>query len=102
MRQTMTPAEAKLWFELFQNHQPRVRRQRPFGQFIVDFYCATHKIVIEVDGNQHHTPQGLEYDKQCTAYFEQLGLTVVRFTNREVLENFNGVANRIKELLPRE
>jgi very-short-patch-repair endonuclease len=50
MRREMTRAEARLWFGLLRDLMPRVRRQRPFGRFIADFYCAACKVVIEVDG----------------------------------------------------
>ena len=99
MRHEMTQAEAALWFGLLRDFTPRVRRQRPFGPFIVDFYCAAHKVVIEVDGAQHFTPDGLAYDAERTAFLEGLGLRVVRFSNLEVLENMNGVSERLSQIL---
>ena len=99
MRQKMTKAEAKLWFELLRDYAPRVRRQRPFGWYIVDFYCAACKVVIEVDGSQHFTPEGLAYDAVRTAFLEGLGLQVVRLSNTDVLNNFSGVAARVSEIL---
>ena len=99
MRREMTRAETKLWLELLRDFAPRMRRQRPFGRFIVDFYCAAHKVVIEVDGGQHFTPDGLAYDAERTAFLEGLGLRVVRFSNLEVLENLNGVSKRLSQLL---
>jgi very-short-patch-repair endonuclease len=99
MRQEMTRAEAKLWFELLRDFSPRVRRQRPFGRFIVDFYCAACQVVIEVDGNSHFTPDGLAYDAERTAFLEGLGLRVVRFTNAEVLNDFAGVAANVQRIL---
>ena len=99
MRREMTRAETKLWLELLRDFAPRVRRQRPFGRFIVDFYCAAHKIVIEVDGGQHFTADGLAYDAKRTAFLEGLGLRVVRFSNTEVLENLAGVSERLSQVL---
>jgi very-short-patch-repair endonuclease len=99
MRREMTRAEAKLWFELLRDFSPRVRRQRPFGWYIVDFYCAACKVVIEVDGGQHFTPEGLAYDLERTAFLEGLGLQVIRFSNFDVLENFAGVAARVSQIL---
>ena len=99
MRREMTRAETKLWLEVLRDFTPRVRRQRPFGRFIVDFYCAAHKVVIEVDGGQHFTPDGLAYDAERTAFLEGLGLRVVRFSNLEVLENLNGVGEQLSQLL---
>ena len=101
MRREMTKHEAKLWFELLQNFVPRVRRQRPFGWYIVDFYCAACKVVIEVDGSQHYTPEGIAYDAQRTAFLEGLGLRVVRFSNLDVQNNFVGVSEKIQAVLLR-
>jgi very-short-patch-repair endonuclease len=99
MRHEMTRAEAKLWFELLRDFEPRVRRQRPFGRFIVDFYCAACKVVIEVDGGQHFTPEGLAYDAERTAFLEGLDLRVIRFSNADVLENLDGVKLQLLQLL---
>ena len=99
MRREMTRAELKLWLGVLKDHQPRVRRQRPFGRFIVDFYCAACKVVIEVDGGQHFTPEGLLYDAERTAFLEGLGLRVVRFSNAEVLEQFDAVCLRLSAVL---
>ena len=98
MRREMTRAEAKLWFELLRDFEPRVRRQRPFWQFIVDFYCAACRVVIEVDGGQHFMPDGLAYDAERTAFLEALGLRVVRFSNADVLENLDGVELQLLNL----
>jgi very-short-patch-repair endonuclease len=99
MRREMTRAEARLWFEVLRDFEPRVRRQRPIGGYIADFYCAARKVVIEVDGESHFTLDGVEYDAQRTAFLEGLGLRVIRFSNRDVLENLNGVEARIVETL---
>jgi very-short-patch-repair endonuclease len=99
MRRELTRAEATLWFGLLRDFVPRVRRQRPFGRFIVDFYCASHKVVIEVDGGQHFTSDGLVYDAERTAFLEGLGLRVIRFSNAEVLENLNGVSEQLSQVL---
>ncbi len=98
MRREMTRADAKLWFELLRDFEPRVRRQRPFGQFIVNFYCAACRVVIEVDGGQHFMPDGLAYDAERTAFLEALGLRVVRFSNADVLENLDGVELQLLNL----
>ncbi len=99
MRREMTKHEAKLWFELLRDFVPRVRRQRPFGWYIVDFYCAVCKVVIEVDGSQHYTPEGMAYDLERTAFLGGLGLRVVRFSNLDVQNNFVGVSERIRAVL---
>jgi very-short-patch-repair endonuclease len=99
MRREMTKPEARLWFGLLRDFSPRVRRQRPFGRLIADFYCAACKVVIELDGAQHFTPEGLLADAERTAFLEGLGLRVVRFSNADVLENLDGVSLRLFEVL---
>ena len=99
MRFEMTKAEARLWFEVLKDFEPRVRRQRPIGGYIADFYCAACKVIIEVDGDSHFTLDGLEYDAQRTAFLEGLGLRVLRFSNADVLENLRGVATKVDEVL---
>jgi very-short-patch-repair endonuclease len=97
MRKEMTPAEKHLWFDCLCNLPVKFRRQRPFGAFIVDFYCPALKLVIEVDGDRHFSEQGLAYDRERTQFLESLGLAVVRFTNHEVLHQLEGVCERIRE-----
>ncbi len=99
MRREMTRAEARLWFEVLRDFEPRVRRQRPICGYIADFYCAACKVVIEVDGESHFTPDGLEYDAERTAFLEGLGLRVIRFSNADVFENWHGVEMRLTEVL---
>ncbi|MDI9637848.1 endonuclease domain-containing protein [Geitlerinema splendidum] len=68
--------------------------------FIVDFYCAALKLVIEIDGESHFTEQGRLYDQERSQILESYGLRIVRFTNREVLEDFEGVCEKLRELIP--
>ncbi len=65
----------------------------------MDFYCAACKVVIEVDGSQHYSPEGLVADAERTAFLEGLGLRVIRFSNTDVLENLVGVGERLSEVL---
>ncbi|MBF6593278.1 MAG: endonuclease domain-containing protein [Thermaceae bacterium] len=95
MRQEMT-RPAKLWFEYLKGQTPRWRNQRPFGPYILDFYCAAAKLAVEVDGESHFTEQGLAYDAERTTYLEALGIRVLRFTNLEVSRNFGGVCETIE------
>lgn len=99
MRKSMTDAEKKLWFGFLRNFKYRVLRQRPIDHFIVDFYCAEMKLVIEVDGSQHYSDEGLEYDKERTQILEGYGIKVLRFTNQEVLLNFSAVCEIIENEL---
>jgi very-short-patch-repair endonuclease len=94
----MTPAERKLWYEFLRDVTPRVRRQRPFGPYILDFYCAELQLVIEADGGQHFTPNGLEYDQERDAYLVGHGLRVLCFANPEIMNAFPSVTTRLLEL----
>ncbi|NEP34411.1 MULTISPECIES: endonuclease domain-containing protein [Moorena] len=100
LRKTMTPAEKKLWSDYLKIFKFRVLRQRPIGNFIFDFYCAALKLVIEVDGESHYTEAGQAYDKERSQIIEGYGLKVIRFTNDEVLHNFEAVCYRISSELP--
>lgn len=96
LRKNMTVAEKKLWYDFLQKFPLRVLRQRPIDNFIVDFYCAKLKLVIEVDGDSHFTDEGMKRDSQRTEILEGYGLKVIRFTNDEVLHNFEAVCEAIK------
>ncbi|NJP10218.1 MAG: endonuclease domain-containing protein [Leptolyngbyaceae cyanobacterium RU_5_1] len=102
LRQNPTPAEKKLWQECLRTFQFRVLRQRPIAHFIVDFYCSALRLVIEVDGDSHFAEQGKTYDAQRTAILESYGLTILRFTNEEVMKQFAGVCDRINAQIPPE
>jgi very-short-patch-repair endonuclease len=93
LRQPQTPAEEKLWYWLRDSQLEglKFRRQHPLGRFIVDFYCAEKKLVIEVDGDTHFTPEQMEYDAARTEWLEEQGLRVARVTNDEVMENLDAV-----------
>jgi len=98
-RNNPTPMEKKLWRNYLRTFQFRVLRQRPIDHFIVDFYCSTLRLVIELDGESHFTEQGKAHDVERTAILEGYGLTVLRFTNREVMEQFEDVCARIERCL---
>ncbi|MDX2006338.1 MAG: endonuclease domain-containing protein [Meiothermus sp.] len=97
LRKNLTPAERKLWFDFLRIHSQRWLKQRPIGPYIADFYCASAKLVVELDGDSHFTPEGRAYDLERTAYLEGLGLHVLRFTNLEVLHNLEGVGQAIEQ-----
>ena len=101
LRAEMTEAEIKLWYKLRKNQLLgyKFRRQHPIFLFIVDFYCHKAKLVVEVDGKVHEDPDQQEYDEQRTYELEHLGLTVIRFSNEEVLNNIDHVIQQIQEQL---
>lgn len=99
LRKNMTAAEKKLWYGYLRNFQFRVLRQRPIAYFIVDFYCAALKLVIEVDGDSHFTEEGKAYDARRTEILIGYGLRVIRFTNDEVLHDFEAVCQCIESMI---
>jgi very-short-patch-repair endonuclease len=100
MRHPQTPAEANLW-DALRNRQTgfKFRRQHPIERFIIDFYCAEAKLLIEVDGESHLQPDQEEYDKARTEYLEDLGYKVIRFTNNDVRYNIHAVASEILQIV---
>lgn len=97
LRQPQTPAEQKLWSRLHDRQLAglKIRRQHPIDRFIIDFYCAEAKLCIEVDGDSH--AEQMEYDQARTAYLNELGYAVIRFTNREVWGQLEAVLQAIAE-----
>jgi len=91
----MTPQERKLWYCFLRRYPIKIYKQRIIDFFIVDFYCASAKLVIEVDGSQHYTEDGLAYDAERTKRLERYGLKVIRFPNREVDRDFQNVCDEI-------
>ena len=95
LRREMTPQENRLWYDHLRRHIAQFRRQKQFGRYIVDFYCSSAKLVVELDGSQHYTQEGLIHDRSRTAYLESLGLRVIRFANCEVEDEFETVCAKI-------
>ena len=98
LRKNMAKAEKKLWYEYLRGFHYRVHRQRPINNFIVDFYCPSLKLVIEIDGDSHNTEEAQAYDKERTNVLKGYGLKVIRFTNEEVLYNFTSVCEEIQRV----
>ena len=94
-RRAPTPEEKKLWYVFLRHHPFQFRRQKSFGCYIVDFYCSSAKLVIEIDGNQHFSEEGKVWDENRTAHLNSLGLQVIRFTNQQVNEEFESVCSMI-------
>jgi very-short-patch-repair endonuclease len=99
MRQNPTLTERKLWYEYLRNVPVRVLRQKPIDRFILDVYCASVKLAIEIDGEQHFTESGVIYDTERSAILAGYGIEVIRFTNQEVMNNFEGVCQRIADAI---
>ena len=95
LRREMTPHERKLWYIFLRKYPVKIYKQRIIGRFIVDFYCASARLVIELDGSGHYEPQGMSYDSARSAFLTALGLEVLRFSNRDVDKDFRGVCTQI-------
>ena len=99
LRKNMTKEERHLWYDFLRDYPVRFVRQKVLGKYIVDFYCASAKLVIELDGSQHYEPQEAALDQARTAFLEEYGLQVVRIPNNAVMENFRGVCEYIDNLV---
>ncbi|MCI6965522.1 DUF559 domain-containing protein [bacterium] len=99
LRQEMTPQERKLWYLFLRDYSVKVYKQRIIGSFIVDFYCHAAKLAIELDGMQHYTEQGLAYDMERSAILAGRGITVLRFTNKEIDQDFCTVCKTINRTI---
>ena len=95
LRKSLIKEEAKLWYQFLCRYPLRFRRQYVIGNYITDFYCHQAKLVVELDGSQHCTPEKMEYDTSRTKYLESLGLRVLRFSNLDVLRLFHSVCETI-------
>ena len=87
----MTKEERHLWYDFLKLIPVTVHRQKVIGNYIVDFYCASAKIVIELDGSQHYEQKAKRKDLIRDQYLKGLGMTVLRYTNLDVRRNFKGV-----------
>ena len=97
LRKNMTPQEKQLWYQFLSKHQLRWYKQRIIGNFIADFYCPQIKLVIELDGSQHYSDEGLSYDENRTKIINEYGIEVIRISNTEIDSNFINVCNYINE-----
>ncbi|WP_269522529.1 endonuclease domain-containing protein [Coraliomargarita parva] len=100
LRHKMTAAETRLWKYLksSQLENRKFRRQHSVGPYILDFYCPTEKLSIELDGESHEGPIAAQHDAKRTAYLNAHGIRVLRFENQAVFDMPEGVLNRIREV----
>lgn len=99
LRREMTPHERKLWYLFLRKYPVKIYKQRIIGKFIVDFYCASAKLVIELDGSQHYEEQAMVYDQERSIFLESLGLRVIRFSNRDIDREFSAVCDQIDQII---
>ena len=98
LRKNMTEAELILW-EILNDKKlqgRKFRRQHSIGHYIADFYCIPEKIIIELDGQHHYTPEGIKKDIERDIDLNTMGIKVLRFENKDVLQNLTEVLKKIK------
>ena len=101
LRKEMTKEERHLWYDFLKQLPETFNRQKVIGRYIVDFYCASARIVIEIDGSQHYEQHGISADQERDRALTSLGLKVLRYSNRDVNQNFSGVCEDISRYLNR-
>ena len=97
LRKNMTKEERHLWYDFLKSQTCNFNRQKVIGDYIVDFYCAKEKLVIELDGSQHYEEKGKENDTKRDQYLSSLGITVLRYSNYDINTNFEGVCYDISK-----
>lgn len=100
LRNNLTPQEARVW-KLLKGQKldgRKFRRQHSIGNYIADFYCPSEKLVVEIDGMQHYSDEGKAADARRDAYFQSMGIRVVRIPNEVVDNKFFVVAEAIREV----
>ena len=95
LRKNMTKEERHLWYDFLKTLPITVNRQKVIGNYIVDFYIATSKLVIELDGSQHYEEKGIENDAKRDAFLIGLGFTVLRYSYLDVNQRFESVCEDI-------
>ena len=93
LRKNMTKEERHLWYDFLKSHSARFQRPKIIGKYIVDFYCAEAKLVIELDGSQHFDEEGIARDVERTEFLRSYGLSVIRIPNNEVNNSFRIVCD---------
>ena len=99
LRKNMTKQERHLWYDCFKQMDVTVKRQHVIGPYIVDFYCAVAKLVVEVDGSQHYEQAGQITDKTRDEYLQGLGIAVKRYSNRDIDMKFRYVCEDLYETI---
>ena len=95
LRKNATPQENHLWYDFLSKYEVRFQRQKSIDNFIADFYCYKAKLIIEIDGSQHYTEYGFQKDEFRTEILEGYGLKIIRFTNKQIDNNFYEVCDYI-------
>ena len=95
LRKNATPQENHLWYDFLHSYKPRFQRQKTIDGYIADFYCHDARLIIELDGAQHFTPEGMAYDEARTNVLNAYDLVVLRFTNHQIDSEFRSGCTKI-------
>jgi len=100
LRHNLTAPEQFLWAKIRNNQLgAKFRRQHGIGRYVVDFYCAEYRLILELDGDSHYQEGAQEYDHIRDEFMHSLGLIVLRFSNKDIIENMECVLAAIAEQL---
>ena len=99
LRKNATEEEDRLWYGYLSKYKIRFQRQKAIGNFIADFYCHKAKLVIEIDGSQHRTAEGIQKDEYRTEILEGYDLKIIRFTNQQIKKDFMRVCMYIDAVI---
>lgn len=99
LRKDATPQENHLWYDFLSKYPVRFQRQKTIDNYIADFYCYQAKLIIELDGSQHYTEKVQEHDEIRTETLSKYGLSVLRFSNQDINNNFKNVCLRIDHIV---
>ena len=100
LRNHLTPPEARLWIYIKGSQSGyKFRRQHAIKNFILDFYCPEKKLAVEVDGATHDNPKNYDYDLKRTNFLNSKGIKILRFLNKEIMNNLEGALAEIKKHL---
>jgi very-short-patch-repair endonuclease len=103
LRKNMTKQERHLWYDFLRNYPVKIYRQKMILNYIVDFYCSSAKLAIEIDGSQHYDDSGIKYDTVRAQKLSSHGTKIIRFSNHDIDTNFEGVCitihNEIQNLI---
>lgn len=99
LRKNMTESERKLWFCYLKDCGTKFYRQKQIENYIIDFYCAKARLVIEIDGDSHFNEDAVQYDNKRTKLLENYHLSIIRFTNNDIKYRFLGVCETIEKII---
>ena len=99
LRRNMTRQEKHLWYDFLRYYPVKIYKQRIIDDFIADFYCHSARLVIELDGSQHYTNQGKTHDEARTEILERYEIYVLRFSNKDVNDNFEDICRMIDRVI---